>query len=177
MRLPVAIFPVSLLLVCIALAAGIVWQRTLPPSEIKLSEPKPPPPAVEAFEGRAKFVAPPRASFKQMAARPLFTASRRPQRAPKPVIRIKPAPRQAPMPSRDLLLLGIAMGAGEKLALIKTANPRAVVNVAEGQWINGWKVVKIFADGVRLKASRHILQLAFPKNSGKPKLRTRGKRR
>lgn len=115
---------------------------------------------------------PPREAFTEYATRPLFVVSRRPSPPPpaappaaKPPA--PPPPSPPAIPASNFVLMGIIVGAGAKVAVVKPPNAPAVVDVVEGQTINGWQITQILADRVIMKSSATHEEITFRKQSEK----------
>lgn len=181
MKFSVSTAPVLLLFICVGLVGAIVSQHNQPVLLNIQSARGAPPRAVEKFVPPVGFAMPSRELLNEMRRRPLFTPSRRRPLARKPIARVKPRhpppPRPPPMPLRNLTLVGIALGPGKQIALVRVGNSPATIKLAEGQVINGWKVISILSEGITLSATSHVMKLGFPEKSKKPSRRIRRRRR
>ena len=70
------------------------------------------------------------------------------------------------MPVNNFILVGIVVGPGEKMALVKVANSPTVLRLAEQQSLNGWRIARILDDRVVMTANSVSEELTFPKRAG-----------
>ena len=97
-------------------------------------------------------------AYAVIAARPVFSATRRPPE-PRPVV-VQPAPppvpvapaalREPPVKTGQFKLVGVVIMNGEKRALVRNGREEALLRVAEGDEIDGWAVARIEPDAIRL---------------------------
>lgn len=102
-----------------------------------------------ARAGGLGFDMPPLAIYSEIAARPLFSPTRRP---PPP----EAAPEEPGGPAAgtdDLLLRGIAIAGDSRVALIERRATGELVRALEGQSVDGWRVATIAPGAVVLKGS------------------------
>lgn len=93
-----------------------------------------------------EFAPPPLAQYAEMVLRPLFSESRRP---PEPA-----GDSSAPPKLFEGILIGVLIGQGEPVALLKIASESEVTRVTKGQTIRGWLVTGIHPDRVVLQGER-----------------------
>jgi Tfp pilus assembly protein PilP len=90
---------------------------------------------------------PPLSTFNDVAQRPLFSPSRRPQAVAA----------TAKLSSASLTLTGIVTEQGKKIALIRMAEQRTEVRVGPGASLNGWQIATIDDRGIDLAhGPRHL---------------------
>jgi hypothetical protein len=87
------------------------------------------------------------ASFAALLERPLFSPTRRPPQAapappPEPAAQAPPEPPQQPI---DFSLAGVVISGASRVALVQMLADGHVVQVAEGDEVDGWKAVTIDA--------------------------------
>jgi hypothetical protein len=131
---------------------------------------RPPPPPLPLPPGAAAPApapaAPPRAPaagpWPEQVARPLFAATRRPPEASRP----PPAAAAAPEPPPPEAAIGVVLRPGEAAA---TAAAAALLRLADGRTARvavgdsvegGWRVTRIFAEGVELARGGRVVTLA-----------------
>ncbi|HLY59105.1 MAG TPA: hypothetical protein VKS60_26315 [Stellaceae bacterium] len=125
------------------------------------------PAALPDAAGLASPIVP--ATVTDLAERPLFTATRRPQPAsaalpPEPVKPVAPPPE----PATTLTLLGIVGDPAARIAVIRVQNTPVPVRVTEGAKIDRWEVRQIFADHLTLVSGGTVQELGFPEGGGRP---------
>jgi hypothetical protein len=136
MRLPLPLAPLALIALCTLLGAGLLFQLAAPPPEIRPEPVALTPQSANGPPGRP-FVAPPLQQFSEVDERPLFSPLR--QAAPSPQLADTAG---AGSPS-DFALVGIIMGTGRRIAVVKTPGPAPAQNVSVGDTINDWRVTRI----------------------------------
>jgi len=83
------------------------------------------------------------ATFAEIAQRPLFNQTRRPEPPDRG--------RAGPPPARpNLILLGVVMTGNTRYALIRHGNPPKLEPLGEGQSVDGWEIQTITDDHVTL---------------------------
>ena len=97
-------------------------------------------------------------AYAVIAARPVFSMTRRPPE-PRPVV-VQPAPapvpvapaalREPPVKTGQFKLVGVVIMNGEKRALVRNGREEELLRVAEGDEIDGWAVERIEPDTIRL---------------------------
>ena len=153
--------PATLFAVALGLAGVVVYQLAAPIAPI--DDPPAQPPATHAAPAApARFVPPPAAQFAVIDERPLFDPNRQPVSEPDPV----DATVQAAPP--DLSLVGIAIGGGSSIALVKPASATAAVSVMLGQSIAGWQVARIAPDSVVLRSGGREFTVRMRQAKGLP---------
>jgi general secretion pathway protein N len=110
------------------------------------------PPNAAAPSGEG-FTLAPLSSFAEVTERPLFSSTRRP---PPPQ-----ASQEAIKQSGTLLLEGVILSKGQRLALISHGRPPTLSRLPEGHEVEGWTIVSIRPDGIVLQrdATRQELKL------------------
>jgi hypothetical protein len=137
----------------IGAAASLLPADTLP-------EPRPlPAPAVRA-NPEASPVAPlPARDYAAIVEHPLFDPTRTPYVAPKVP---EPPAKPALSPLREYILLGIVIGNGARIAVLKPpANGKPVI-AAEGQAVGGWTLRRITPNGLRFESGEAGYDMRFP---------------
>lgn len=112
------------------------------------------------------WVIPDLAVLSATTSRPLFSASRRP--AP-PIAKVKAA--AEPPKARRLVgyrLTGIVRSSTQRLILLTEEKSGRVVEVHEGEKVDGWSLMSIDAEHVRLSRDGHEIDLLDP-SAGKAK--------
>lgn len=132
-------------------------------------------PAIEPTDHTFRpFGMPARNEFIVMWERPLFRQSRRPAEIKAavsvPVKAKRPtAPRPKPIPKlRQLALVGIALIGDRRLALLRPNGGRDVLQVVEGEALDGWQVESIESEAVTFRFGTNLHRLEFPKPAVKP---------
>ncbi len=136
MKLAMPLAPLGLMVLCAFLAAGLLYQLVAPPPEIHPERVAIRAQPVVGPPGKP-FVAPPLQQFAEIDERPLFSPLR--QAGPSPQLGDTSA---AGSPS-DFVLVGIIMGTGQRIAVVKTPGPAPAQNVSVGGTINQWRVTRI----------------------------------
>jgi hypothetical protein len=98
------------------------------------------------------------ADLPETTGRPLFTASRRPPLPPA----VKPAQTKAkPKPTRlvGYRLTGIVRSSSQRMILLTQEKSGHVVELHEGEQVDGWRLNSIEADHVRLSRDGHEIDL------------------
>lgn len=115
------------------------------------------------------FGMPSKDTFVEMWKRPLFRQSRRPAAA-KPVVAVpvkvvrSAAPKPKPLPKlRQLSLVGIAVIGDRRLALLRQREGRDVLQVVEGEALDGWRIEAIDTEAVIFRLGSSQQRLEFPK--------------
>jgi type II secretory pathway component PulC len=136
----------SLLAVAAALVLVLAWQMLAPVAPI----------AVDAANAATRpqtaltvpvYQPPPEASFAVINARAAFNPSRQPVAEPP-----QSGMTTAASPP-DVTLVGVAIGAGKSIALLKPADGSAAISAAVGQIVQGWQLTRVDADGVVFHAN------------------------
>lgn len=151
------------ILVWVALAAAILAAWAAPVSDPSPSGSAPVsarPPPVPALELKALT------QFPDTTARPLFNASRRPSPPSAP----GPAPTLAsPKPTRlvGYRLTGIVRSSTQRMILLTEEKSGRVVELHEGEQVDGWRLTSIGTDHARLSRDGHQIDL-FEANAKTP---------
>lgn len=138
------VVPTSLLAVAIGLIVVLAYQTIAPVAPIQET-------AAHASKPVATSLVPPPyepPSYEQFAivnARPLFDSTRQPVAEPE---RTGTASSSPPA----LTLVGVAVGAGTSVALLKRTDSQASISGRPGQWIDGWQLVRIAPGFVTFRA-------------------------
>jgi hypothetical protein len=129
------VLPASLFAVALGLGAAVVYQAAapVPPLAEGAADTAYRPPAVTL---PAAYDPPPEDRFAVINDRPLFDPARQPVAEP------QIAGTQSVTPP-DLTLIGVAIGGGASIALLKKADAPASLSVRLGETIDGWKLVHI----------------------------------
>lgn len=98
----------------------------------------------------------------RIAARPLFSPSRRPADT-------APAMPQAPVQLPSVALNGVSMVGGERRALV-TIGEQTVQTVGEGDVLDGWTVARIMPREIDIQrgAVTHTFAMGMPDDTGRP---------
>lgn len=92
--------------------------------------------------------------YAAIAARPLFSATRRPPETP------PPGTTGAKVENPDgILLIGVVLSPSSKLAVIRTPQDAAAHEVSVGEKILDWRVEKILADRIVLRAGDRSVEI------------------
>ncbi len=144
-------FIIALLLTmsAVALAWGI-YSTSQPPEEPLTSVPAASELTIETDDPDqppAMEIPPPLTDFSQMVERPLFAQSRSPE---DPAAETAASPLPQPTGKSQLIVMGIIITEGEKVALLKQNNAKGgdTLKVKEGQEVSGWKVASITPESV-----------------------------
>ena len=114
------------------------------------------------------FAMPPKHEFKAIWDRPVFQQSRRPFKKKVPLATASKAkadnrPRPKPTPKlRDLSLIGIALIADRRIAVLRENSGDDVLQVFEGQAIDGWQVEEINLSTVTFRFGPNERRIEFP---------------
>ncbi len=100
---------------------------------------------IQSLPPEAEFVMPPLEVYSEIVARPLFSPLRRP-----------PPPEKVDSETGDVkpslfVLTGVIISAGGRMALLRRANVAGIIQISEGQEIDGWRVEAIKPDRVILR--------------------------
>jgi hypothetical protein len=106
------------------------------------------------------WVIPDLAVLSETTSRPLFIASRRPA----PLIAKVKASAEPPRPRRlvGYRLTGIVRSSTQRLILLTEEKSGRVVEVHEGEKVDGWSLMSIDAEHVRLSRDGHEIDLLAP---------------
>jgi general secretion pathway protein N len=104
-------------------------------------------------------------AWPELAARPLFTSTRRP--SPPPAAAAVPAPPPAPAPPPppappNLVLVGIVASGDRQLAILQQPGGHGTQVVALGDTVQGWQIARILSDRLVLRANTVEQELRFP---------------
>jgi hypothetical protein len=154
------LLPTSLLAVALGLGTIIVYQALTPVTPIEdpvaraapLRTARPMPPA---------YVPPTFDQFAIINARPLFDPARHPVSEPERSGTASSAP-------PPLSLVGVAIGAGTQVALLKRADTQASISGRLGQRIEGWQIVRILPGSVIFRAGATNYTLKMRAAAGLP---------
>lgn len=139
-------------MICAGLGAAVAFELTggLPLApEVTAAPPSAPP--VDWSHEPVEFTPPSRGEIDEIAARPLFSPSRRPFVAPKEDS--APAPVQS-LPS--VQLIGVLVTEQQRAALVQNADGGDTSWVREGAAVAGWEVEKIEHSRVHLRAGERL---------------------
>jgi hypothetical protein len=150
-----------------AIAAPWIGEERIPPTSPLISSPASAPPAAnaepESPAPNVKPVIPALSSLNETIARPLFSATRRP---PAPETAPKPAPAKT-RPARlvGYRLTGIVRSSSHRLILLTEEKSGRVVELREGEQVDGWRLTSIGTDNIRLSRDGiefNLLEAAAP---------------
>ncbi len=107
----------------------------------------------------------------EIAARPLFNATRAPRAAPPPVVEPPPAPPPPPPAApefnpADYQLLAVAGGASGRVAILHFVPENRIYHLRKGQYLADWLVAEIDARAVTLQHNDKTLAIAMFKTTG-----------
>jgi hypothetical protein len=128
--------PGTLFAATLCLAGVVAWQTFAPVPDI---EELPAQPAIVRpvpVSLPPAYAPPPEGEFAVISARPVFDPARRPVGEP------EAAGMQSLAPP-DLALVGVAIGSGTSVALLKKTTGGAAISVHLGDAIDGWKLTRI----------------------------------
>ncbi len=142
------------------LAAALLWANLQEPDDL----PAVPARVLPPDRGNAvvaSYVPPPLAEFAEIGERPLFVATRRPL----PIAAAAPAAVQPVVAARPLqvVVLGVIVSGERKLALLRVDNVPQSRVAAEGDEIEGWKVVSITTQNVVIRGNGAEREIAVQK--------------
>lgn len=100
--------------------------------------------------------------FSEIDERPLFSPLRKPPKEAAPAN----VALQAPPPVLDLGLVGIVIGPNDRFAILKVSTSPGIHDVRIGEEIGGWKLVKLDADRMVLRAGERDLEMRLSPKSG-----------
>ncbi len=165
---------------CLALGYLIYFEIGLAPT-LPRADPADPlsPERVAALPDKPVFAMPPLESFSEIAARPLFSESRRPPSpADEPELEPEPGQAAAPVVRRGLfVLVGVVITARTRLAIVRQRNAREAVRLVEGQQIEGWTVDSIQPNLVRLRQGAAVEEVRLDDSLAPPPAPQTRKRR
>ena len=122
------------------------------------SAPSPPPKTAQKPEIAAQLpgLGPVR-KYAAIADRPLFTAGRRPTKAPPPPAQ----PKVGRQSLKSIVLTGILIGPDKRVALIRSAKSPKPQSLGEGATVGGWRLEKVLADRILLSAGEQTAEIAI----------------
>jgi hypothetical protein len=130
------------------LPAGTLPQPRAAPAPVAPANPEPGPAAP-----------PPGTAYAAIVEHPLFDPTRTAYVAPKAP---EPPAMPALSPLREYTLLGIVIGSGARIAVLKPpANGKTVI-AAEGQAVDGWVLRRITPEGLRFENGGAGYDMRFP---------------
>lgn len=156
---------------CLALGYLIYFEIGLAPTLPRADPADPPSPErVAALPDRPVFAMLPIESFSEIAARPLFSESRRPPSpAAEPELEPEPGQAAAPVVRRGLfVLVGVVITSRTRLAIVRQRNAREAVRLVEGQQIEGWTVDSIQPNLVRLRQGAAVEEVRLDDSLAPP---------
>lgn len=166
------------LLVAGLAAAAIFWQVGHPPRLPVATGAAAKLPELPTVTPLSPFHLPASGAYGEIAARPLFVATRRPE-APIPVE--PPPPEKPPAGSeKTFLLLGVMVTPTLTTVLLRPEEPNAkTVRVKPGETVGGWLLETVFPNRVVLRQGQTVqeLTLVHPKKPVKPKAGQGGARK
>jgi type II secretory pathway component PulC len=92
---------------------------------------------IQALRPEKSFAMAPIEKFSAIVERPIFSADRR------PASKMAGSEKQAQRPRSKLTLYGIAISAGERIALVGAERGTGLIRVKRGDALSGWVVVDI----------------------------------
>lgn len=141
-----------LAMVCAGLGAVVVFELTGGvPLAPEVTAAPPSAPQVDWSYEPVEFTPPSRDEIEEIAARPLFSPSRRPF--------VAPEEEEAPAPAQSLpsvQLIGVLVTEQQRAALVQTAEGGDPSWVREGTTLGGWRVEKIEENRVHLRTGERL---------------------
>jgi hypothetical protein len=155
---------------CVGMALAIWWQL----NPVWVAGPTPRlsaarvPSTVEPPKPEARAL-PPKQVFAAISERFLFHPTRRPP-PPSPPVTVPKAPAPAISPSalQPYTLIGIVMSGELKVALFRTTTGANIVQLGEGENLQGWTVQRIGDDRVVFRAGTADHVVEFPREPSSP---------
>jgi Tfp pilus assembly protein PilP len=142
----------ALAMACAGLGAAVVFELTGGvPLAPEVTAAPPSTPQVDWSYEPVEFTPPPRDAIEEIAARPLFSPSRRPF--------VAPEEEEAPAPAQSLpevQLIGVLMTEQQRAALVQDAEGGDPSWVREGTTVGGWRVERIDESRVHLRAGERL---------------------
>lgn len=137
---------------CAGLGAAVVFELTGGvPLAPEVTAAPPSTPQVDWSHEPVEFAPPSRDEIEEIAARPLFSPSRRPF--------VAPEEEEAPAPAQSLpevQLIGVLMTEQQRAALVQHADGGDPSWVREGTRVGGWRVERIDESRVHLRAGERL---------------------
>jgi Tfp pilus assembly protein PilP len=137
---------------CAGLGAAVVFELTGGvPLAPEVTAAPPSTPQVDWSHEPVEFTPPSRDEIEEIAARPLFSPSRRPF--------VAPEEEEAPAPAQSLpevQLIGVLMTEQQRAALVQDAEGGDPSWVREGTTVGGWRVERIDESRVHLRAGERL---------------------
>lgn len=133
-------------LVCIGLVGLIYKELDRPQIESEVLAASAPAPAASPVSTAAapRFAMPPLRDYAEVAARPLFSETRRP---------VAPDTPRGPVAApASFTLIGIVVSERDRHALIEHGQPPRIDRVAEGQQLDGWTIDRILPGKVLVRS-------------------------
>lgn len=151
-------------------AAAVFWQLAHPPRPPSTAAATKPPPDLPAVAPTAPFRLPPLDQYGEIAAHPLFVATRRPEPPPPP----EDAPPEKPATASEqkLTLLGVIIAPDIKAALLRPEEANAkTVRIKLGETVGEWRLEAVFPDRVVVSKGQSTQELALvrPKKPAGPR--------
>jgi hypothetical protein len=149
---------------CAGLGATVVFELTgglsLAP-EVTAASPRVP--EIDWIREPVEFDPPSRDQLEEIAARPLFSPSRR------PFVAAEEEPPPAPPPSLPPVeLIGVLMTEQQRAALVQAVGEGEANWVREGNAIQGWEVEKIESSSVQLRAGDRLEKVVLRADTAVP---------
>lgn len=152
--------PIGLLAVSLGLGSVLAYQALAPVTPIDEPAAKAVP-AHAAPLAPATYEPPQYEQFAIINTRPLFDSARRPAAEPEVTGTVSSSP-------PALTLVGVAIGAGTSVALLKRSDGQASISGRMGQWIDGWQLVRITPGFVTFRAGATDYTLKIRAAAGLP---------
>lgn len=146
-----------LLALCFGLAGVIYVEATEPPLPLPAdTAPRATATPDVAGAGRPSFSLPPLNAYAEVAARPLFTETRRPA----------PGALAGDPASANFTLVGIIISGSDRHALMAHGQPPRTERIVEGQSVDGWTVESILSDRIVLRRVDTRIEVKAKNTSG-----------
>ncbi len=155
--------------------AAIYWQSTHPPQPLVANKAAKPAPNLPTVVPTRPFQLPPLEQFSEIATRPAFIATRRPE-PPLPPEEVPPQP-VATVPDQKFMLLGVIMTPKVSTALIRSEDANAkTARIKIGEMIGEWRLEAVFPNRVVIRKDQATQELALvrPKKAAGPRAKRNG---
>jgi hypothetical protein len=154
-------------------ATAVLWQLAHPPRPPAAVDAARRPPELPVVAPVQPFQLPPPDQYGEIAAHPLFIATRQPEPPPPE----EAAPEKPPAgPEKTPMLIGVLIAPGVTVALLRPEEPNAkVARVKPGESVGDWRLETILPNRVVLRKGQATqeLMLERPKKPARPKVPVR----
>lgn len=146
MKLPFPPVTAGLIFLCALLGAGLLYQMIAPPAEIQAPRVALRPQAAGQAAAQP-FIPPPIGQFSAIDERSAFDPARG------PVFSMAIGDNAEAGTPSDFALVGIIMGTGRRIAVVKTPGAASAQNLSVGDTISAWRVTRIEPDFIVVEGS------------------------